>query len=107
MVHPYVPLGPVHNKEKVVREEEHDYDIPLQDGVMQPLTPHIVHITPPDDNYAAPGTNPILNKRLNEFEDGFSDNTTRVSKKIDSNHVLSLKELEFESGDFRGNEVVL
>ncbi|GJX48972.1 hypothetical protein Tco_0275817 [Tanacetum coccineum] len=35
----YMPIGPVRDKEKVVKEEEQDYDIPLQDGVMQPLTP--------------------------------------------------------------------
>ncbi|GKA21291.1 hypothetical protein Tco_0701280 [Tanacetum coccineum] len=50
MVQPYVPLGPVHDKEKVVREEQQDYDIPLQDGVMQSLTPQTVHIMPPDDD---------------------------------------------------------
>ncbi|GJZ89766.1 reverse transcriptase domain-containing protein [Tanacetum coccineum] len=52
---------------KVVREEEHDYDIPLQDGMMQPLTPQTVHITPPDDDYVAPATNLILDRHLNEF----------------------------------------
>ncbi|GKB34718.1 reverse transcriptase domain-containing protein [Tanacetum coccineum] len=39
VVQPYMPLGPVHDKEKILREEEQDYDIPLHDGVMQPLTP--------------------------------------------------------------------
>ncbi|GJU27950.1 ribonuclease H-like domain-containing protein [Tanacetum coccineum] len=63
---PYMPLGPVHDKEKIVREEEHDYDIPLHDDVMQPLTPQTVHITPPDDDYVAPATNPTLDKQLND-----------------------------------------
>ncbi|GKB28926.1 hypothetical protein Tco_0868327 [Tanacetum coccineum] len=36
---PYMPLGLVCNKENVKREEEQDYDIPLQDHIMQPLTP--------------------------------------------------------------------
>ncbi|GKB05372.1 hypothetical protein Tco_0833567 [Tanacetum coccineum] len=36
---PYIPLGPVHDRDKIVREEEQDYDIPLNDSVMQPLTP--------------------------------------------------------------------
>ncbi|GKB41469.1 hypothetical protein Tco_0886411 [Tanacetum coccineum] len=67
VVQPYMTLGPVRDKEKVIREEEQDYDIPLQDGVMQPLTPQTVHITPPDDDYVAPATNPILDKHLNEF----------------------------------------
>ncbi|GKA14088.1 hypothetical protein Tco_0693734 [Tanacetum coccineum] len=92
MVQSYVTQGPVHDKEKVVREKEQDYDIPLQDHVMQPLTPQIVHITPLDDNIVAPATNPILNKHLNEFREEFANNT-RVSEKIDSNPVNDLKEL--------------
>ncbi|GKA77547.1 hypothetical protein Tco_0784008, partial [Tanacetum coccineum] len=59
--------GPVHDMKKVEREEEQDYDIPLHDGVMQPLTPQTVHITPPNDDYVAPATNHILDKQLNEF----------------------------------------
>nr|GEY37869.1 hypothetical protein [Tanacetum cinerariifolium] len=39
VVQPYMPLGPVHDKKKIIREEEHDKDIPLPDGVIQPLTP--------------------------------------------------------------------
>ncbi|GKG35756.1 hypothetical protein Tco_0440910 [Tanacetum coccineum] len=39
IVQPYMPLGLVYNKAKVVKEEEQDYDIPLHDHVMQPLTP--------------------------------------------------------------------
>ncbi|GJW28329.1 hypothetical protein Tco_0045204 [Tanacetum coccineum] len=54
---PYIPLGPVHDRDKIVREEEQDYDIPLNDGLMQPLTPQMVHITPPNDDYVAPATN--------------------------------------------------
>ncbi|GJU43169.1 hypothetical protein Tco_1200435 [Tanacetum coccineum] len=92
MVQWYVTRGPVHDKEKVVREKEHDYDIPLQDHVMQPLTSQTVHITPPDDNYLATVTNPILNKHLNEFKEEFTNNT-RVFKKIDSNPINDLKEL--------------
>ncbi|GKD16918.1 hypothetical protein Tco_1206076 [Tanacetum coccineum] len=75
MVQPYMPLGPIHDKEKVIREEEQDYDIPLQYGVIQPLTPQTVHITPPDDDYVAPATNPILDKQLNEFGKEFLDMT--------------------------------
>ncbi|GJU06764.1 hypothetical protein Tco_1123194, partial [Tanacetum coccineum] len=80
------------NKAKVIREEQRDYDIPLQDHVMQPLTPQTVHITSPDDDYVAPATNPILNKLLNEFGEEFADNI-RVFEKIDSNTVNDLKEL--------------
>ncbi|GKE66189.1 hypothetical protein Tco_1520350 [Tanacetum coccineum] len=39
VVQPYIPLGPVHDKEKIVREKEQDYDIPLNDSVMQTFTP--------------------------------------------------------------------
>ncbi|GJR93581.1 hypothetical protein Tco_0265755 [Tanacetum coccineum] len=39
IVQPYMPRGLVYNKEKVVKEEEHDYDIPLYEHIMQPLTP--------------------------------------------------------------------
>ncbi|GKC48459.1 hypothetical protein Tco_1066181 [Tanacetum coccineum] len=43
IVQPYVLLGLVCNKAKVKREEEQDYDIPLQDHVMQPLTQFTSH----------------------------------------------------------------
>ncbi|GJT76061.1 hypothetical protein Tco_1042786 [Tanacetum coccineum] len=92
IVQPYMLLGLVYNKEKVVKEEEQDYDIPLHEHVMQPLTPQTVYITPPDNDYVASATNPILNKHLNKFEEEFVDNT-RVFEKIDSNHVNDLKEL--------------
>ncbi|GJT49597.1 hypothetical protein Tco_0975754 [Tanacetum coccineum] len=92
IVQPYTPLGLVYHKEKVVKEEEQDYDIPLHEHVMQPLTPRTVHITPPDENYVASSTNPILNKHLKESGEEFADNT-RVSKKIDSNPVNDLKDL--------------
>ncbi|GKG17383.1 hypothetical protein Tco_0362340, partial [Tanacetum coccineum] len=69
-----------------------DYDIPLHEHVMQPLTPQTVRITSPDNDYVASDTNPILNKYLNGFEEEFADNT-RVSEKIDSNPVNDLKEL--------------
>ncbi|GJW48894.1 hypothetical protein Tco_0080540 [Tanacetum coccineum] len=39
VVQPYIPLGPVHDKDKIVREKKQDYDIPLNASVMQPLTP--------------------------------------------------------------------
>ncbi|GJZ59043.1 hypothetical protein Tco_0614859 [Tanacetum coccineum] len=65
---PYIPLGPVHDRDKIVRKEEHDYDIPLNDSVMQPLTPQTVHITPPDDDYVAPATNPMSNSELGDKE---------------------------------------
>ncbi|GJS52840.1 hypothetical protein Tco_0626202 [Tanacetum coccineum] len=92
LVQPYMPLGPVYDKEKIVREEEQDYDIPLHDGMMQPLTPQIVHITPPDNDYVAPTTNFILDKQLNEFRKECFD-ITRIAKKANGNHVNDVQEL--------------
>ncbi|GJZ14289.1 hypothetical protein Tco_0549519 [Tanacetum coccineum] len=89
---PYMPLGPVYDKEKIVREEEQDYDIPLHDGVMQPLTPYTVHITPLDDDYVTPATSPTLDKQLNEFEEECSD-ITRVADKANGNPVKDVQEL--------------
>ncbi|GKB96410.1 hypothetical protein Tco_0982547 [Tanacetum coccineum] len=91
VVQPYMPLGPVHDKEKIVREEEQDYDIPLHDGVMQALTPQVVHITPPDDDYVAPATNPILDKQLNEFRKECFD-ITKVVEKVNGNPVKDVQE---------------
>ncbi|GJT09584.1 retrotransposon ORF1 [Tanacetum coccineum] len=84
LYHAWKRCRPTHDKEKVVKEEEQDYDIPLQDGVMQALTPQTVHITPSDDDHVALGTNPILNKKLNEFREEFFD-ITRVAKKANGN----------------------
>ncbi|GKB50783.1 hypothetical protein Tco_0901536 [Tanacetum coccineum] len=69
----------------VSRGEEHD--IPLQDGVMQPLTSHTTHITPPDD--VAPATSPILDKHSNKFREEFYD-ITRVVEMADGNPVKDL-----------------
>ncbi|GKD28162.1 hypothetical protein Tco_1234376 [Tanacetum coccineum] len=87
---PVVPLGPVH---KIVKEKEQDYDIPLNDSVMQPLTPQTVHITPPEDDYVAPATNPMPNKQLNKFKEEFS-NITKVSKKEYDNPVIKTYDCE-------------
>ncbi|GKC98931.1 hypothetical protein Tco_1169206 [Tanacetum coccineum] len=32
VVQPYIPLGPVHDMDKVVKEKEQDYDIPLNNN---------------------------------------------------------------------------
>ncbi|GJV21505.1 reverse transcriptase domain-containing protein [Tanacetum coccineum] len=73
-----------------LREDEQDNDIPLQDSVMQPLTPQTAHIKPPDN--VASATSPILDKHLNEFEEEFSD-ITRDTKKAYGNPVNNIKEL--------------
>ncbi|GKA00384.1 hypothetical protein Tco_0672934 [Tanacetum coccineum] len=98
----YMSLEPVHDKEKFIREEEQDYDIPLHDGVMQPLAPQTVHITPPDDDYVAPATSPTLDKQLNEFRKECSD-ITRVAEKVDGNPVKDIKELSdiIKTSDFK------
>ncbi|GJY03138.1 hypothetical protein Tco_0361290 [Tanacetum coccineum] len=84
VVQPYIPMGPVHDKDKIVRKKEQDYDIPLNDSVMQPLTPLTVHITPPDDDYVAPAINPMSNKQLNKFEEEFSNITKITGKEYDN-----------------------
>nr|GEY51325.1 hypothetical protein [Tanacetum cinerariifolium] len=92
VVQPYMSLGPVHDKEKSIREKEHDYDIPLHDGVMQPLAPQTVHIIPPDDDYVAPPTNPNLDKQLNKFRKEIYD-ITKVAKMANCNPINDVKEL--------------
>ncbi|GJS41286.1 hypothetical protein Tco_0566329 [Tanacetum coccineum] len=83
-----MPLSLFHDKASVLRGEEHD--IPLQDGVMQPLTPHTTHITPPDD--VAPATSPILDKHSNKFREEFYD-ITRVVEMVDGNPVKDLSNI--------------
>ncbi|GJW94098.1 hypothetical protein Tco_0173770 [Tanacetum coccineum] len=80
VVQPYIPLGPVHDMDKVIKEKEQDYDIPLNNNVRQPLTPQTVHITPSGDDYVAPATNPMSNKQLNKFKEEFSNITKGVEK---------------------------
>ncbi|GJY13060.1 hypothetical protein Tco_0382369 [Tanacetum coccineum] len=92
MVQSYMPLNRFRDEANVAKEEEQDNDIPLQDGMMQPLTPHTVHITPPDDDYVASATNPILDKHLKEFGKEFS-NITRADEKADSNPIKDVKDL--------------
>ncbi|GKF17332.1 hypothetical protein Tco_0062250, partial [Tanacetum coccineum] len=84
-----MPLNPFRDKAIVAREEEWDNDIPLQDGVMKPLTPQTAHITPPDD--VAPATSPILDKHLDEFGEEFFD-ITKVAEKADNDHVSDVNE---------------
>ncbi|GKC03372.1 hypothetical protein Tco_0994982 [Tanacetum coccineum] len=91
VVQPYIPLGPVHDKEKIVREKEQDYNIPLNNSVMQTFTHHSVRITPPDDNYVAPATNPMSNKQLNKFKEEFSN---KVAKKENDNPVIMTYDCE-------------
>nr|GEZ37767.1 hypothetical protein [Tanacetum cinerariifolium] len=96
VVQPYMPLIPLSDKASVARGEEHD--IPLQDGVMQPLTPQTTHITPPKD--VAPTTSPILDKHSNEFGEEFYD-ITRVAEMANANPVKELsgiiKTYDFET----------
>ncbi|GJR15248.1 hypothetical protein Tco_0797900 [Tanacetum coccineum] len=48
------------------------------------------HITPPDDDYVAPVTNPILDKKLNEFPEEFSD-ITRIAEKANDKELSDVK----------------
>ncbi|GJW28342.1 reverse transcriptase domain-containing protein [Tanacetum coccineum] len=84
VVQPYIPLGPVHDMDKVVKEKEQDYDIPLNNNVRQPLTPQMVHITPSGNDYVAPATYPMSNKQLNKFKEEFSNITKGVEKEYDN-----------------------
>ncbi|GKE35516.1 hypothetical protein Tco_1454838 [Tanacetum coccineum] len=90
-----MPLSPFHDKESVTRGEEHD--IPLQDGVMQPLTPQTTHIIPSND--VAPATSPILDKHSNEFGEEFFD-ITRIAKMADGNPAKELSDI-MKTYDFR------
>nr|GFA70912.1 hypothetical protein [Tanacetum cinerariifolium]GFB27475.1 hypothetical protein [Tanacetum cinerariifolium] len=82
VVQPYMPLGPVSDTKKIIREEEQDYDIPIHDGVMQLLTPRTVHITPPDDDYVALATSPILDTQLNKFREECYDITKFAKRQM-------------------------
>ncbi|GJR63301.1 hypothetical protein Tco_1505463 [Tanacetum coccineum] len=89
VVQPYIPLGPVHDKDKIIREKAQNYDIPLNDSVMQLLTPQTVHITPPlrDDLCSIGYKYLCLNKQLDKFEEEFS-HITEVAKKEYDNLVI-------------------
>ncbi|GJY82457.1 hypothetical protein Tco_0495833 [Tanacetum coccineum] len=93
VVQPYIPLGPVHDKDKIIGEEEQDYSIPLNDSVMQPLTPQAVHIIPPDDDHVAQAINPMSNKQLNKFKEEFF-NITKVAKKEYDNPIMKTYDCE-------------
>ncbi|GKA37560.1 hypothetical protein Tco_0724125 [Tanacetum coccineum] len=104
VMQPYTPLRPVHDKDKIVKEKEQNYDIPLNDSVMQPLTPQTVHITPtphtPDTIIVAPTTNQCPNKQLNKLvgyhandDDGIfviMDVARKANLKHGLEHVVSL-----------------
>ncbi|GKC28582.1 hypothetical protein Tco_1035876, partial [Tanacetum coccineum] len=72
--------------------DEQDHDTPLHDGVKHPFPHQTAHITPPDDDYVAPATNPIFDKQLNKFEEEFS-NIAKVAEKANDNPVKDVKEL--------------
>ncbi|GJZ43958.1 hypothetical protein Tco_0591213 [Tanacetum coccineum] len=82
-----------------LREKEQDYDIPLNDSIMQPLTPQMVHITPPDDDYVAPATNHMSNKQLNKFKEEFS-NITRAAEKEYDNPVIKTYDMRPSFGNY-------
>ncbi|GJW98662.1 hypothetical protein Tco_0180470 [Tanacetum coccineum] len=97
VVPPCIPLGLVHDKDKIVREKEQDYDIPLNDSVMQPLAPQMIHITQPDDDYVAPATNPMSNKQSNKFEEEFSHITEIL--RIKNPEEIHNEEAQEDEGD--------
>ncbi|GJV68786.1 hypothetical protein Tco_1484295 [Tanacetum coccineum] len=69
------------------------HTLPNLEPVVQPLTPQTVYITPPDDDYVAPTTNPMSNKQLNKFEEEFS-HIIEVAKKEYDNPVIKTYDCE-------------
>ncbi|GJT98830.1 hypothetical protein Tco_1094348 [Tanacetum coccineum] len=72
--------------------QDDDSDEDQEDDV-QPLIPKPIHITPPNDDYVAPATKPILDELLEEFGDEIL-NVAMVDKKDDFNPTKDLEELE-------------
>ncbi|GJR19413.1 hypothetical protein Tco_0967940 [Tanacetum coccineum] len=83
VVQPYI-LGLVHDMDKVAKEKKQDYNIPLNNYVMQPLTPQTIHITSSGDDYVASATNDMSNMQLNKFKDEFSNITKGFEKEYDN-----------------------
>nr|GEV99694.1 hypothetical protein [Tanacetum cinerariifolium] len=99
MVQLCMPRGPVRDEVQVVKETKLEYDVPLQNGDMQYLTPQTVHIIPLDDDYVAPATRPILEKHLNEF------GILKARKLNWRSSRLIIISFKYYYSDFRGNEV--
>ncbi|GJY83223.1 hypothetical protein Tco_0496599 [Tanacetum coccineum] len=65
----------------------------VMDDVVKPFTSHAIYITPPDDAYVVPTTNPILDELLKEFGDELLD-TTMLNDGEDCNPIKDIEELE-------------
>ncbi|GJS05673.1 hypothetical protein Tco_0322181 [Tanacetum coccineum] len=61
------------------------------DEIVQPLIPESIHTTPPNDDYVAPATKPILDKLLEEFGDEIL-NVATIDEEADP--TKDLEELE-------------
>ncbi|GKA37709.1 hypothetical protein Tco_0724274 [Tanacetum coccineum] len=65
----------------------------VPDEIVQPLIPKPIHTTPPNDDYVAPATKPILDELLEEFGDEIL-NVAMVDREVDFNPTKDLEELE-------------
>ncbi|GKB96714.1 hypothetical protein Tco_0982851 [Tanacetum coccineum] len=65
----------------------------VMDDVVKPFTSHAIYITPPDDAYVVPTTNPILDELLKEFGDELLD-TTMLNDGEDCNPIKDIEEHE-------------
>ncbi|GJS61319.1 hypothetical protein Tco_0656103 [Tanacetum coccineum] len=96
-----VPLIPIPDEVKVLREKEPDnvincifIQVPdIMNDVIQPLIPQTIHTTPPDKDYVAPATKPILDEILEEFGDEIL-NISMVDEEADFNPTRDIEELE-------------
>ncbi|GKC82305.1 hypothetical protein Tco_1138022, partial [Tanacetum coccineum] len=91
-----IDMEDARDEKKVVKEEEQDYNIPLHDGVMQPLTPQTMHITPPDEDYVTQANNPIFDMSLKEFGVELFD-MSGDDEKVDGNYIEDTKELSIKT----------
>ncbi|GJW39054.1 hypothetical protein Tco_0064899 [Tanacetum coccineum] len=112
IVQPYVLLGLVCNKAKVKREEEHDYDIPLQDHVMQPLTQYVLW-KPSRDFTRPPGTPSGLKGLFHmlkcNYESHYERETRLFYRRFARSHLLqsSLEEESNAQGVFCFNSTLI
>ncbi|GJX60182.1 hypothetical protein Tco_0291572 [Tanacetum coccineum] len=65
----------------------------VPDEIVQPLIPKPIHTTPPNDDYVASATKPILDELLEEFGDEIL-NVAMVDREADFNPTKDLEELE-------------
>ncbi|GKE33960.1 hypothetical protein Tco_1453282 [Tanacetum coccineum] len=80
------------NPEEIHNAKAHDDEGDIDVG-WDITNKDMVYITPPDDDYVAPATNPMSNKQLNKFEKEVS-NITKVAEKEYDNLVMKTYDCE-------------